>query len=119
VQFGRALDSSAGQFAPIITIMSAPTLPFDREVCAVCGTGTAELRGFMRVYVEWGRLEFCTPACGQVFNHDPARFRPQSLDSTAESLRSQEQDEHLSAKDAQDHDQRVNADIGNRRIFAA
>ena len=112
-------DSRAGQFVPITTIMSDPTLLFNSEVCAVCGTGTAEPRGFMRVYLEWGRLEFCTPGCGQVFNHDPARFHPRSLDSAGASLRSQEQNEQLSTKDAQDHRERINGNIGNRRIFAA
>ncbi len=73
----------------------------------------------MRVYLEWGRLEFCTPACGQMFNHHPTRFRPQSLDSANEVLSSQEQDKKLSAKDAQDHRERIDGNIGNRRVFAA
>ena len=72
----------------------------------------------MRVYLEWGRLEFCTPACGQVFNHHPACFRPQRLETADEGLRGQEQDEKLRAEDAQDHRERINGNIGNRRIFA-
>jgi len=72
----------------------------------------------MRVYLEWGRLEFCTPACGQVFNQHPSHFRLSNGDSTDDGLRSQEQDEELSAKDPQDHRERIDGDIGNRRIFA-
>ena len=43
--------------------MVAVNPPFDREVCAVCGRDTAGGQSFMRVYVERGRLDFCTPGC--------------------------------------------------------
>ena len=55
--------------------MVASRIPFDREICAVCGKDTAS-GGFMRVYLEGGRLDFCTPACAHVFNQEPERFDP-------------------------------------------
>lgn len=54
--------------------MVAQRLEFDREVCAVCGCDTGGGRSFMRAYLDEGRLEFCSPACAQVFNDEPTRF---------------------------------------------
>lgn len=54
--------------------MVAQRLSFDSETCAVCGRDTTGGHSFMRIYREAGRLEFCTPACAQVFNDEPARF---------------------------------------------
>lgn len=53
--------------------MVATAIPFDREVCAACRAETVG-HCFMRVYLEEGRLEFCTPACAAVFNRDSQRF---------------------------------------------
>jgi hypothetical protein len=53
--------------------MVAPLLQFDREVCAVCGQNTADGH-FMRIYLEGGRLDFCSPVCARVYNLEPERF---------------------------------------------
>lgn len=46
----------------------------DRPVCAVCGTDTEAGGSFMRLHLETGRLEFCTPQCVRVYHADPGRF---------------------------------------------
>jgi hypothetical protein len=52
------------------------------EVCAVCGKSTAEGH-FMRLYLECGSLDFCTPVCAQGFNRDPTRFGVPARNSDA------------------------------------
>ena len=54
--------------------MVALNIPFDQETCAVCSRDTTSGPSFMRVYLERGRLEFCSPACAHVFNLEPTRF---------------------------------------------
>ncbi len=63
--------------------MVAPKTPYDQDICAVCGKVTAGGPSFMRVYLERGRLDFCTPSCAAVFNGNSERFdgRPQLTDS--------------------------------------
>lgn len=46
----------------------------DRPVCAVCGKDTEAGGSFMRLHLETGRLEFCTPQCVRVYHADPGRF---------------------------------------------
>lgn len=54
--------------------MVALNTPFDREICAVCGRDVSGGPSFMRVYLERGRLEFCSPACAHQFTDAPTRF---------------------------------------------
>lgn len=43
----------------------------DRPVCAVCGKDSETGGSFMRLYVEGGRLEFCTPQCVRSYGATP------------------------------------------------
>lgn len=54
--------------------MVASKTPYDQDVCAVCGKDTTGGGSFMRVYLDRGRLEFCSPSCATVFNDNSGRF---------------------------------------------
>lgn len=51
--------------------MSQLTPLFDAQQCAVCRRDTSVGPSFMRLYLEKGRLEFCTPTCARVYQEKP------------------------------------------------